>query len=44
MRAMAKKKTKIPDNVIARNKRATFDYELLERYEAGVGADQATVF
>jgi SsrA-binding protein len=36
MRAMAKKKAKIPDNVIARNKRATFDYELLDRYEAGV--------
>jgi SsrA-binding protein len=35
MRAMAKKK-KIPDNVIARNKRARFDYELLERFEAGV--------
>ncbi len=36
MRAMAKKKHKVPDNVIARNKRATFDYELLERFEAGV--------
>jgi SsrA-binding protein len=36
MRAMAKKKAKVPDYVIARNKRASFDYELLERFEAGV--------
>ena len=36
MRAMARKKSKVPDNVIARNKRASFDYELLERFEAGI--------
>jgi len=36
MRAMGKKKTKTPDNVIARNKRASFDYQLLESFEAGV--------
>lgn len=36
MRAMAKKKHKIPDNVIARNKRASFDFTLLERFEAGI--------
>ena len=36
MRAMAKSKTRKPDNVIARNKRATFDYELLDSFEAGV--------
>lgn len=36
MRAMAAKKVKKNDNVIARNKRATFDYELLETFEAGV--------
>lgn len=33
---MAKKKHKQPDNVIARNKRASFDYQLLESFEAGV--------
>ncbi|MBA6414193.1 SsrA-binding protein SmpB [Parahaliea sp. F7430] len=33
---MAAKKVKKNDNVIARNKRATFDYELLETFEAGV--------
>jgi SsrA-binding protein len=36
MRAMAKKKPKKPSNVIARNKRASFDYHLLETFEAGV--------
>ena len=35
MRAMAKKK-KSPSNVIAQNKRASFDYSLLETFEAGV--------
>jgi len=36
MRAMAKQKSKRPDNTIAQNRRARFDYELLESYEAGV--------
>jgi SsrA-binding protein len=36
MRAMAKKKPKQDSNVIARNKRASFDYHLLEPFEAGV--------
>ena len=36
MRAMAKKKHKKPSNVIAQNKRASFDYHLLETFEAGV--------
>lgn len=36
MRAMSKKKHKKPSNVIARNKRASFDYTLLETFEAGV--------
>ena len=36
MRAMAKKKRKTPSNVIAKNKRASFDYKLLETFEAGV--------
>ncbi len=36
MRAMAKKKTKTPDNTIVQNKRARFDYTLLETFEAGV--------
>ena len=36
MRAMAKKKSKKPSNVIAQNKRAGFDYQLLETFEAGV--------
>ncbi len=36
MRAMAKKKHKTPSNVIAKNKRASFDYSLLETFEAGV--------
>lgn len=36
MRAMANKKPKKNDNVIVRNKRASFDYELLETFEAGV--------
>jgi SsrA-binding protein len=36
MRAMAKKKPKQDSNVIARNKRASFDYHLLESFEAGV--------
>ena len=36
MRAMAKSKNRKSDNVIARNKRASFDYELLDSFEAGV--------
>tara|TARA_R110000787_G_scaffold14746_2_gene45425 strand:+ start:424 stop:915 length:492 start_codon:yes stop_codon:yes gene_type:complete len=36
MRAMSKKKPGKNDNVIARNKRATFDFQLLESFEAGV--------
>ena len=36
MRAMSKKKGKTPSNVIAQNKRAKFDYHLLEDFEAGV--------
>ena len=36
MRAMANKKHKTPSNVIAQNKRASFDYKLLETFEAGV--------
>ena len=36
MRAMAKKKGKKPDNVIAQNKRARFDYQLNETFEAGL--------
>ncbi|MEH6592130.1 MAG: SsrA-binding protein SmpB [Halioglobus sp.] len=33
---MAKKKSKTPDNVIAQNKRAKFDYHLEETFEAGL--------
>ena len=33
---MAEKKRKAPDNVIVQNKRARFDYEFLETFEAGV--------
>ena len=36
MRAMAKKTANKSDNTIARNKRASFDYQLLETFEAGV--------
>jgi SsrA-binding protein len=36
MRAMSKKKSSTPDNTIAQNKRARFDYHLLETFEAGV--------
>ena len=36
MRAMSKKKPKAPSNVIAQNKRARFDYTLLEDFEAGI--------
>jgi len=36
MRAMSKKKAKVPSNVIAQNRRAKFDYHLLEDFEAGV--------
>lgn len=36
MRAMTKKKASNNSNVIARNKRAGFDYHLLETFEAGV--------
>lgn len=38
MRVMSKKKPN-NDNVIARNKRATFDYQLLESFEAGVALE-----
>ncbi len=38
MRAMTKKKPN-NDNVIARNKRATFDFQLLESFEAGVALE-----
>ncbi|GAB3311475.1 SsrA-binding protein [Haliea atlantica] len=33
------KKPKTPDNVIARNKRASFDYQLLDTFEAGVALE-----
>lgn len=36
MRAMSRKKPKKFDNVIARNKRARFDYSLLDTFEAGI--------
>jgi SsrA-binding protein len=36
MRRMASKKSSKPSNVIARNKRASFDYQLLETFEAGI--------
>ena len=36
MRAMAKKKSKTPSNVIVQNKRTKFDYHLLESFEAGM--------
>jgi SsrA-binding protein len=36
MRAMTKKKPQKPSNVIAQNRRASFDYQLLETFEAGV--------
>jgi SsrA-binding protein len=36
MRAMASKKPKKGDNVIVRNKRASFDYQLQETFEAGL--------
>ena len=36
MRAMAKKKSGKPSNVIAQNKRARFDYHLTDEFEAGV--------
>jgi SsrA-binding protein len=36
MRAMTKKKPKKSNNTIARNKRASFDYKLLDSFEAGV--------
>ena len=36
MRAMAKSKTQKSSNVIARNKRAGFDYQLLDSFEAGI--------
>jgi len=36
MHSMSKKKPKTPDNTIAQNKRARFDYQLLETFEAGV--------
>lgn len=39
MRAMSKKKPGNNDNVIARNKRATFDFQLLESFEAGVALE-----
>ena len=36
MRAMSKKKPQKSSNVIARNKRASFDYQLLDTFEAGI--------
>jgi SsrA-binding protein len=36
MRAMAKKKHKAPSNTIADNRRARFDYQLLDTFEAGI--------
>lgn len=39
MRAMAKKKPKIPDNTIVDNRRARFDYTLLDSFEAGVALE-----
>jgi len=36
---MSKKKRKTPDNVIVQNKRARFDYEFLETFEAGIALD-----
>ena len=39
MRAMSKKKGKTPSNVIVQNKRAKFDYHLLEDFEAGVALE-----
>jgi SsrA-binding protein len=36
MRAMSKKKPKKPSNIIAQNKRASFDYQLLDTFEAGI--------
>ena len=36
MHPMGKSKKKIQDNTIAQNKRARFDYHLLESYEAGL--------
>jgi len=36
MRAMAKKKPQNSSNIIARNRRASFDYQLLDSFEAGV--------
>jgi SsrA-binding protein len=39
MPAMAKKKGKTPDNVIAQNKRARFDFEFLESFEAGIALE-----
>ncbi len=36
MPPMANKKPKKTDNVIARNKRASFDYQLLDSFEAGL--------
>jgi len=36
MRAMSRKKPAKSSNVIAKNKRATFDYQLLDTFEAGV--------
>lgn len=39
MRAMSKKKPGNNDNVIARNKRAAFDFQLLESFEAGVALE-----
>ncbi len=36
MRAMSKKKPKTADNTIAQNKRARFDFKLLDTFEAGI--------
>jgi len=39
MATMARKKHKTPDNVIVQNRRARFDYILLESFEAGIALE-----
>lgn len=36
MRAMAKKKARKSSNIIAQNRRARFDYDLMDSFEAGI--------
>lgn len=36
MRAMSKKKPQASSNIIARNRRASFDYQLYDSFEAGI--------